>query len=124
MLVLTIGDIELPQSHRDRTKALDPRNIEVRFSPEVRHTLGDLAAAVRPSRHFKADMFGILRQWAEGEPPSVHHVLVSFSLLAEETFKHIRATGDRRAEEAWSDFASAMSERGFTLEARNRGQVK
>jgi hypothetical protein len=109
--------------HTQKAAELDARGIEVHFSPEVRNAFADLAAAVHFSKHFDGDILGIVQDWATGKRQSVYNVLKALPSVAEETSKHIRATGDKRAEEAWSEIGLKMSERGFTLTAlRQRGK--
>lgn len=110
----------MPDSHRGRLDELDARNINVRFSQRVKSALADLDAAVHFSEHFDGDAYAILRDWAKGKAPSVHDVMVALPLIASETFRHIQATGDRRAEEAWDQLCSDMLEHGFALTQRSR----
>jgi hypothetical protein len=113
----------MPMSHARKASELDPRSVEVKFSPEVRGAFADLAAAVHFSEHFDGDMLGILERWATGTRQTVHDIFISFPLIAEETFKHIHATGDKRAAKAWREIGSEMLEYGFTLEkSRSRGK--
>jgi hypothetical protein len=95
---------------------MDPRNVEIHFSSEVRSAFADLAAAMHFSEHFDGDMLSIVQEWAADKTPSVLDVLTAFPLIAEQTFKHIHATGDQRAEKAWREIGSELLERGFTLE--------
>jgi hypothetical protein len=113
----------VPLSHTRKTSELDPKGIEVKFSPEVRSGFANLAAAVHFSNHFDEDMRGILEHWATGTRQTVHDLFISFPLIAQETFKHIHATGDKRAAKAWREIGSEMLERGFSLErSRDRGK--
>jgi hypothetical protein len=101
--------------HAHKAAELDARGIEVHFSPRVTSAFADLAAAVHFSKHFDADALSILQDWVAGKCNSVHDVLISLPVIAEETAAHIRATGDKRAEEAWREICLKMSEKGFTL---------
>ncbi|HTV53781.1 MAG TPA: hypothetical protein VMI06_02590, partial [Terriglobia bacterium] len=102
---------------------LDPRRINVRFSENMQTAFADLEAAVHFSEQFDGDMRETLREWAVGKKPSIYEVLTAMPLIAEETFNHIRATGDAKAKEAWSEVCLKMSEQGFTLaKEQSRGK--
>jgi hypothetical protein len=101
--------------HASRETELNPREIKVRFSPAVVSAFSDLAAAVHFSEHFDADMRNILQEWAAGKVPSAHSVLTAFPLIAGETFRHIHATNDAKAKEAWDEICGQLSEQGFTF---------
>jgi hypothetical protein len=105
----------MSKSHARRVADVDPDSILVRLSPEVRNAFGDLAAAIHFSEHFDADMRDEVKDWAVGKPRSIRSVLVAFPCIAEETSRHIRATGDKRAEDAWRAIGRQMLEKGFTL---------
>ena len=112
----------MPTSHARKTTELDPKGVEVHFSPEVRSAFADLAAAVHFSEHFDGDVYSILQDWAAGKPASVHEVFTALPLIAEETTSHIRKTGDERAVEAWREISLKMPEKGFSLtKGRGRG---
>jgi hypothetical protein len=102
-------------SHARKAAELDARNIVLHFSPEMKRALGDLAAAVHHSEHVDPDVRKVLQHWAAGQKQTIHDVLIAFPLIAEETFRHIRATGDQRAEDAWREICNQMPERGFIL---------
>jgi hypothetical protein len=101
--------------HRRKANELDAGEIDVHFSPRVTQAFRDLAAAVHFSEHFDGDIKKIVEDWAAGKPKSIHGVLVALPSIAGETFKHIAATGDERAQEAWDEIGSQMLENGFTL---------
>jgi hypothetical protein len=103
------------RSHTRKASELDARGIEIQFSPQMHSAFQDLAAAVHFSEHFDGDMLSVLQDWAAGKRKSVHDILIALPLIAQETFKHIQATGDDRAREAWDEICSQMSEKGFTL---------
>jgi hypothetical protein len=102
-------------SHTKKVAEVDPRSVGVNLSPEVRRALGDLAAAVQFSEHFDGDTLLTLQDLASGKQLSVFDVFTAFPLIAEETFKHIHATGDKLAAAAWHEIGSELLERGFTL---------
>jgi hypothetical protein len=111
-------------SHASKAASeIDPMNVVVKFSPQVTEAFGDLAAAVHFSEHFDGDMLRTVQDYAAGKPRSVHDILISLPVIASETFKHVHATGDQRASEAWSKIGLEMLENGFTLAAR-RGRGK
>jgi len=110
----------MPTSHARKSAELDPKSIEIHFSTEVQRAFGDLEAAVHFSKHFDGGLQTVLQRWATGAAANIHDVLVILPLLAEETFGHIRATGDERAEDAWREICSQISEKGFRTVRRGR----
>lgn len=102
-------------SYTRKATEMDPKAIEVHLSLEVRRAFGDLAAAVHFSERFSGNMLRTLQDLAEGKALSVDDLVGSFPLLAEETFRHIHATGDERAAKAWHEIGSELLENGFTL---------
>ena len=102
-------------SHARKKTELDGRDVEVQFSPRLRHALADLAASLHFSEHFDGDIYGILQSWSEGKRQTVHDILVAFPSVAEEAFRHIEATGDQRTRDAWSEIRTQMPEEGFAL---------
>lgn len=109
--------------HRRKATELEARDIDVHFSPKVTQAFRDLAAAVHFSEHFDGDIRRIVQDWAAGKPKSVHDVLIALPSIAGETFRHIAATGDERAQEAWDEISAQMNEKGFTLtKGRIRGK--
>lgn len=101
--------------HRHKATELDARGIEVHFSLKVTQAFRDLAAAVHFSEHFDDGMLRTVQEWAAGKPKSLHGVLISLPLIASETFRHIAATGDQRAREAWDEISAQINEKGFSL---------
>lgn len=97
---------------------LNARQIELHFSSEVRTALRDLAAAVHFSEHFDEDIRVALQRMAESRSTSVHDFVTAFPVIAEETFRHIHATGDVNAKEAWRTLSAQIPEKGFTLARR------
>jgi hypothetical protein len=77
--------------------------------------LKDLAASVHFSEHFDPDVQVSLTRLAEGKAKSLHDFLIAIPQIAEETFRHIHATQDERATDAWSAISSQMNENGFSL---------
>ncbi|HTV55354.1 MAG TPA: hypothetical protein VMI06_10600 [Terriglobia bacterium] len=111
-------------SHARKTAELDARGIEVHFSERVRSAFADLAAAVHFSDHFDPGMLETLQEWTAGKNESLRGVLISLPIIAKETFTHIQATGDKRAEEAWQEICDQIPEKnGFTL-VPHRGRGK
>jgi len=98
--------------------------VKVRFSPDMKQALSDLAAAVHFSDHFDPEMGEILENWgATGKGSNLHGFLGVLPHIAAETFRHIHATGDKRAEEAWSQISALMMENGYILE-RDRNHAR
>ena len=110
-------------SHSRKASEIDPRSVKVHFSPEVTQAFGDLSAAVHFSEHFDGDMQRVVQDWAAGKPDSIYAVLIALPVIAQETFKHVRATGDERASEAWRKISGELLESGFTL-TKERGREK
>jgi hypothetical protein len=119
----TDNRFSMPTSHTSKATELDPRGVTVHLSAGVQKAFGDLAAAVHFSEHFDGDMYKTLQDLAAGKPTSVDDLIGDLPLLAEETFKHVHATGDKRAAVAWHEIASELVERGFTL-AKDRVKRK
>ena len=94
---------------------LSPRAVKVHLSEEARRAFGDLSAAVHFSDHFHPQMLLIVDDFAKGTNFSVEDVITSLPSIAEEVFRHIHATGDERAREAWHSISEALAEHGFTL---------
>jgi hypothetical protein len=107
--------------HTRKASELDPRKVEIHFSPEVQRAFGDLAAAVHSSEHFDPDMLKTVQEWAGGKPATVQDVMIALPALAQESLKHAQATGDNRAEAAWGAIGSELLEKGFTL---SKGRVR
>ena len=110
-------------THSRKVAEIDARDIKVHFSPAVRSAFGDLEAAVHFSEHFDGDILRTVQDYAAGKPKSVHDVLIVLPTIAGETMKHVKATGDKRAEEAWNEIAGQISENGFSL-TQERGRRK
>jgi hypothetical protein len=111
--------------HRRKATELDAREIEVHFSPELAEAFKDLAAAVHFSEHFDPEIRMNLQDLVKNGGGSLRSVLTSLPTFAEETFKHIAATGDERAREAWSNLATQIWERDrFTLTTKTRARSK
>jgi len=102
---------------------MDPRGVNIHFAPEVQRAFGDLAAAVHSSGHFDGEMLKTVQEWAAGKAASVHDVMTSLPVIAKETFKHVEATGDQKAAQAWDTIGSELLERGFTLDKQRRVEV-
>lgn len=119
------GDlVEMSRSHIRSVHNVDPRSVAVHFSPAVRNAFANLEAAVHFSEHVDGDIRSILHDWASDKPRSVHDVLSALPVIAEETFRHIRATGDQRAEEAWREICNQMPEKGFILSKSRSGDSR
>lgn len=102
-------------THRVREEEVNARSLRLHFSASVRQAFGDLEAAVHFSQEFSDDMRAIVNDWAVGRSPTLHDVLIAFPLIAEHTFRHIRATGDQRAQDAWDQLSSQINENGFAV---------
>jgi hypothetical protein len=102
---------------------MDPRSVDIQFPPEVRSAFADLAAAVHFSGHFDGEMLKTVEEWAAGKSPSVHDVITSLPAIAQETFNHVQATGDKKAAEAWGNIGSELLEKGFMLDKPRRIEV-
>ena len=105
-------------NHTRKVSEFNPRAIEVRFSPGVKSAFSDLNAAVHFSEDFDPDTKSILQRFAGNETLTISDVLPALPLIAEETFRYIRATGSRDAESAWREICSQMAQQGFELAKR------
>jgi hypothetical protein len=106
--------------HRRKVTEMDPRGVDIHFPPEVQRAFADLAATVHSSEQFDSDVLKTVQEWASGKAPSVYDIMTAFPLVAEETFKHVHATGDQRAADAWGQIGSELLEKGFTLDKQRR----
>jgi hypothetical protein len=106
--------------HSRKETEMDPRGVDIHFPPEVQRAFADLAAAVQSSPQFDPETLKTVQEWGSGKPSSVYDILTAFPLVAEETFKHIHATGDERAADAWGQIGSDLLEKGFTLDKQRR----
>jgi hypothetical protein len=102
-------------SGRLKTEMLSPSSVKVRLSVEAQRAFGDLAAAVRFSDYSDKRILSIVEDFANGTNFSVEDVICSLPLIAADTFRHIHACGDGRAEQAWRAIGEALSEHGFSL---------
>ena len=105
-------------NHIRKVSEFNPRAIEVRFSPGVISAFSDLNAAVHFSEDFDPDIKSILQRFAGNETLTISDVLPALPLIAEEAFRHIRATGSIDAENAWREICSQMAQQGFELAKR------
>jgi len=110
-------------SGHTRKAQMDPRSVNIQFAPEVQRAFGDLAAAVHFSEHFDGEMLKTVQEWAAGKAASVHDVVTALPVIAQETFKHVHATGDQKAADAWATIGSELLERGFMLDKQRRIEV-
>jgi len=110
-------------SHARKAAEVDARDIKVHFSPAVTKAFGELEEAVRGSEHFDWDAHRILQDYAAGKPKTLHSVLIGLPVIAMETMKYGRATGDTSAEMAWDDIAAQINENGFSV-TQERGRRK
>jgi hypothetical protein len=109
--------------HTRKATELDPRGVSIHLSEGVRNAFADLAAAVHFSEHFNGGWVETVKDLAAGKTLSADDFVGSFPMIAEQTFKHIHATGDERAAKAWREIGSELLERGFTLtKDRARGK--
>jgi hypothetical protein len=102
-------------THSRKVAQIDAKEIKVHFSPAVTSAFGDLEASVQSSEHFDKDILRTVQDYAAGQAKSIHGVLISLPAIAAETMKHVRATGDARAEQAWNDITAQINEKGFSL---------
>ena len=105
----------MTKSHTRSIDKLDPYTLSIDFALDVRQAFGDLAAAVHFSEHFDPDMLLVLQEWAHAARPAVHDVISTLPAVAEQTFRHIAATQDKRALDAWHELQSALLEGGFSI---------
>jgi len=94
---------------------LDARDLNVRFSPPVQTALKTLTVIALKSDWFDPEMHAILEEWSSGKPTTIHDVMITLPLIAEQTAEHIKATGDERAKDAWRDLCTQLPENGFIV---------
>jgi hypothetical protein len=87
-----------PSGKRTGATTIDARGMCVNFSPGLRHAFAGLAAAVHDSEHFDSDMLLTVQEWAGGQSPTVHGMLISLPTIAGEAIRHIAATRDEKAQ--------------------------
>jgi hypothetical protein len=85
--------------HASRVEDSAGNDLRVRFSPEVLRQFARLEAAVHDSPHFGPEMLLILRDLAEGKATDVRSTLLGVAAVVQETGRHIRETGDKKADE-------------------------
>lgn len=102
-------------STQQRGRYAAGEDIKIEFSLPVRSAIRDLEASVHFSDHFDTGVREILNEWSQRKAITVHQFVVAFPAIAEETFRHIHATTDSRAQEAWDALRAQLSERGFAI---------
>ena len=108
-------------SHSRKIAELSPGDLRVHFPEALRKSFGDLAAAVQFSEHFdQGHILSIIQDWSSGRTTTVQGFAMALPEIAEETLKHIQATDDERAAQAWEDIKLEIGERSFTLEKIRR----
>jgi hypothetical protein len=91
-----------------RNTEIDADLAKVQFSPEVVAGFARLEALVHDSPHFNPEIRENLRDLASGKTFDVHLALTEMALIAQNTMRHVTATGDTRAEQALDDPTSDM----------------
>jgi hypothetical protein len=96
----------------------------VKFGPRLRQAFSELADAVSHSKHFDQDMRAMMQEWARGDKVTVHSFMNAFPLFSYDTMKHLRATPDKKVEEAWEEIMLGFGdENAYTITQvkRDRG---
>lgn len=103
--------------HAERTKrgTENADEMRVQFSRSVRASFADLAASVHFSNDFDPDILKVVESWANAKEIKVREAFVAFPAIAGEVFRHVHATGDEKAKDAWDAIRNQMPENGFTL---------
>jgi hypothetical protein len=96
-------------------KALDARDLQVRFSPAVQDAFRSVAVAARASEHFDAGIYEIIKDWSSDKPTTIHDFMIVFPAIASEMTSHITSTRDSTMKEAWEDLCLQLPEQGFTI---------
>ena len=89
---------------------------KIGFSKEVLRRLTRLDALIRDSEHISPETREELRELASGQPRDVQTALWDMAIIAQDTMKHVVATGDKRAEQALNDVIASVI--GVTRHAR------
>ena len=106
----------MTRSHSANVETLNPLAVRVHFSDQVRQAFADLEAAVHFSDHFQSQILLVVQDFANRADVGVGEVIYSLPSIAEQTFRHIHATGDERSRTAWREVCEALpEEKGFTL---------
>jgi hypothetical protein len=105
-----------------KTETLNPKSVKLHLSDEAQRAFGDLAAAAHFSDHFDGLILSVVDDLASGKALSVEDFVTALPVIAEETFRHIHATGDDKAASAWRAIAEGFSEHGLTLTSEHRSE--
>jgi hypothetical protein len=106
----------MPPRRPRNVETLSPEAVKVHLSDQARQAFADLDATVHFSDHFQPEILLIVQDFAKGADVSIMDVICSLPSIAEQTFRHIHATGDERARKAWREICHALpEEKGFTL---------
>ena len=98
------------ERQKPKSKEMDAMNVSVRFSPEVVRKFARLEAFVHGSQHFDSGLLINLQSLASGKPPTLDLIIPEIAQLASETMRHVQATGDTRAADAFADLTSSLFE--------------
>ena len=96
--------------HSQRFRKVNTEVTKVEFSPDVVTSFRRLEAFVHNSDHFAPEMIENLQDLASGKPAHLDTAMVTILYIGRETMKHVQATGDKRAEDALRDLASALND--------------
>jgi hypothetical protein len=88
------------ERHASGVQKIDADGVTVQFAPGVVASFARLEALVHDSSHYASDLRLNLQDLATGKPYPIQTALSEMALITLETMKHVRATGDTRAEKA------------------------
>ena len=108
---------------RHAEKTVDPRSLLVSFSEPVQDSFNDLAEVAHKSEHFDHEISEILDSWSKRPSISLHEMIISLPLIAEQLAEHVRATGDQNAMDVWRGLCTQLPENGFAI-SQSRGRVR
>jgi uncharacterized membrane protein YgaE (UPF0421/DUF939 family) len=100
-----------------RVSEIDQKEIQIHFSRDVLRSFNRLEAAVHKSEHYSDELLENLQELSEGKPiPGIGAALTEMALIARETMRHVRATGEQHAEEVLGELISHLM--GQELDAK------
>lgn len=108
---------------------LQPDEVIVRFSPDVRQSLVALEETVHASSYFDPDIRESLQSMAKGDAITIRGLVAILPLIIKETMNHIHQTGDEKARSALLELNIDLSGRSLTsnpisLETLQRGRAR
>jgi hypothetical protein len=101
-------------THSHRFRKVNSEVQKVRFSPDVVKRFRHLEAFVHDSEHFAPQILENLQDHASGKPAHLATAMADMAAIAQQTMKHVYATGDLRAESALDELFDSFLNRDKT----------